>query len=681
MPIRTKDDHKVKTDEDDIATLVDAVAAQDVYRTVKVHLPSTIKSLLKCGLLEGDSRGEKVGMGDVVVDAIDRIENQNADGSFVLTKGGDNDKKSFRQGRPDPEHPGEWLRNEGITWVPYRLPELIEAVASNRLVFVVEGEGKVDKLQEIGITATTNPAGAGKWLPEMSEHLRGADVVLLPDNDEAGWKHAADVATSLVGIAARVRVIMVPGLPEKGDIGNWLEAGGTREQLDALVETAQDWRSPTEGAPADDGKAKAAADEQALIDELSRLNSVDYDRRRNDAAAQIGIRRGTLDNQVNARRAELAEEDGPPPLFGHWVVEPWDEPVDTGDLILALITRVRRHVILTDEQALTVALWVLFAWIHDTAAVHSPILLATSAEKDSGKTTLTKIVGYLVPRGFDGSCWTEAVLFRSIEMYQPTILVDEADTMLVDNEPLRAVINNSWTRGSCVPRCIGDANTPHAFPTFCPKMLNMKGMRLPDTTFSRCIVIEMKRKRAGESVTHFRSIDDPGLAELRRRCARWAADNGEKLDGAEPDLPPAFETRLGDNWRLLIAIADYAGGAWPEKGRAAAVKVSNVTEVTSTGTQLLADIKAIFDTQDGVERPEPLDAISSAELAAQLGTDAASRWQEFRGGKPITQFQLARELKAFKIFPDKITPKGLGQTRGYARAWFEDAWERYLPPG
>ena len=117
------------------------------------------------------------------------------------------------------------------------------------------------------------------------------------------------------------------------------------------------------------------------------------------------------------------------------------------------------------------------------------------------------------------------------------------------------------------------------------------------------------------------------------------------------------------------------------EGRDAAVKVSNVTEVTSTGTQLLADIKAIFDTQDGVERPEPLDAISSAELAAQLGTDAASRWHEFRGGKPITQFQLARELKAFKIFPDKITPKGLGQTRGYARAWFEDAWERYLPPG
>ena len=193
MPIRTKDDHKVKTDEDDIATLVDAVAAQDVHRTDRVHLPSTIKSLLKCGLLEGNSRGEKVGMGDVVVDAIDRIENLNADGSFVLTKGGDKDKKSFRQGAPTQSIPASGSATRASPGSQYRLPELIEAVASNRLVFVVEGEGKVDKLQEIGITATTNPAGAGKWLPEMSAHLRGADVVLLPDNDEAGWKHAADV--------------------------------------------------------------------------------------------------------------------------------------------------------------------------------------------------------------------------------------------------------------------------------------------------------------------------------------------------------------------------------------------------------------------------------------------------------------------------------------------------------
>jgi DNA primase len=156
-------------------------------------------------------------------------------------------------------------------------------------------------LRSIGISATTNSGGAGKWQTEFAERLRGADVVLLPDADEAGWRHMNDVAASLVGIAARVRLVIPLGLPDKGDIRDWLNAGGTREELDALVDIAQDWQ-PAE-APADEAKTKAATDEQALIDELSRLEAIEYDRRRNEAADQIGIRRGTLDSQVNARRA------------------------------------------------------------------------------------------------------------------------------------------------------------------------------------------------------------------------------------------------------------------------------------------------------------------------------------------------------------------------------------------
>jgi Protein of unknown function (DUF3631)/CHC2 zinc finger len=614
-----------------------------------------------------------------VIYVVDRFEFQNADGTFVLKDG--KRKKTFRQRRPDPDHPGAWIANiEGITRVPYRLPEVIEAVAADHPVFVTEGEGKVDALRAIGLVATTNPMGAGKWLVEMSERLRGADVILLPDADELGWKHMNDVGASLVGVAARIRVVMLPDLPAKGDVKNWLEAGGTREQLDALVETAQDWKPSSEGAPCDEAKAKAEAGEQAIIDELSRLDPVAYDRRRNEAADQMGIRRGTLDGQVNARRAQRAQEEGPPPVFGHWVVEPWPSPVNTGELIFALVERVKRHVILSYDQALTVALWILFAWMHDTAAVHSPILLVTSPEANSGKTQLVSLVTHLVPRAVMGTGISEAALFRSIEKWQPTIIVDEADVLLIDNEPLRAVINSGWTRGSCVLRCIGENNEPHPFPTFCPKIVGMKGQRLPDTTMSRSIVIEMKRKKSSETVIHFRFIDDAGLAELRQRALRWANDNGEKLDGAEPDMPPGFDNRLGDNWSQLLAIADLAGDEWPTLARKAAAKLSDVAEASSTGVQLLADIRLIFDgPQDGFEKLEPLDAISSAELVRRLGADDGSRWHEFKGGKPLTQLQLARELKRFKIYPDRVTPLGQSQTRGYARAWFEDAWGRYLP--
>ena len=109
---------------------------------------------------------------------IERVEYRNAAGKFVLTKDGKR-KKTFSQRRPDPERPGEWLWNvDGITKLPYNMPALVEAVAAERLVYVVEGEAKVDALAELGVVATCSAGGAGKWQAEFSNYLRGASVVL-----------------------------------------------------------------------------------------------------------------------------------------------------------------------------------------------------------------------------------------------------------------------------------------------------------------------------------------------------------------------------------------------------------------------------------------------------------------------------------------------------------------------
>jgi hypothetical protein len=612
-----------------------------------------------------------------VLYAVDRIEYQNADGTFVLKDG--KRKKTFAQRRPDGN--GGWIRNvDGVKKVPYRLRELIESVALGRPIYIVEGEACADALRDLGLAATTNSGGAGKWLPEFNEYFRDADVLLLPDNDEPGWKHVNDIGSSLVGVAARTRVVMLPGLAEKGDVGDWLAAGGTRELFDALAEAAQDWQPLAEAPaekPTDDAKAKAEADEKALIDELARSDPLDYDRRRHEAAEQLNIRRGTLDDQVNARRAELAEEEGHAPLFGHWVVEPWHELVDTADLIADLAARIKRHVVLKDHEVLTVALWILFAWAHEVA-VHSPILLATSPEAGSGKTTLVSVVGFLVPRGLTTVSISEAALFRSIEKWLPTIIVDEADVLFTENEPLRSAVNSGWTRGSGVLRCIGDEKEPHHFSTFAPKAVAMKGRKLPDTTLTRSIVIEMKRKRAGERAEFFACIDDPGLAELRSRAARWAADNADKLVKATPVMPPGFDNRLGANWSMLLAIAELAGGETPELARAAAVKLT-VDDAASIEVELLAAIRKVFDGE--TELQSPLDRISSAELTARLTADAAAPWAEWRNGKPMTQAQLARVLKRFSIYPDQMRFQSGANVKGYMRCQFEDAWERYLPAG
>lgn len=146
--------------------------------------------------------------------------------------------KSFRQRRPLGSA-WEW-GVEGVRQVPYRLPELIGS--GNATVYVVEGEKDADALAERGLTATTNAGGAGKWRAEFSQYLRGRNVVILPDNDSAGESHAVKVASSLAGIAASVRTVRLPGLPPKGDVSDWLAAGGTKAQLMALVDGEQETR-------------------------------------------------------------------------------------------------------------------------------------------------------------------------------------------------------------------------------------------------------------------------------------------------------------------------------------------------------------------------------------------------------------------------------------------------------
>ena len=147
--------------------------------------------------------------------------------------------KGFRQRRLDEK--GGWIWNlKGVRRVLYRLPELL--AAAERRVLIVEGEKDADRLASLGFVTTTNSGGAGKWRSEFSECLRGRHVVILPDNDEPGRRHGEDVARSLSGVAASVRVLLLPGLPDKGDASDWLDAGGTAEELKKLARGAPEWR-------------------------------------------------------------------------------------------------------------------------------------------------------------------------------------------------------------------------------------------------------------------------------------------------------------------------------------------------------------------------------------------------------------------------------------------------------
>ena len=165
--------------------------------------------------------------------------------------------KEFRQRKPGGNGGWTWT-TKGIRKVLYGLPELL-AADPLQPVFVVEGEKDVDRLRSTGLVATCNPGGAGKWKPAYGEALRGRHVVVIADNDDAGRKHAADVARGLRGIAASVRVVDLPNVPPKGDVSDWLGTDGTAGDLLTLVEGLPLWEPPTD----ESHENKIAASEHA----------------------------------------------------------------------------------------------------------------------------------------------------------------------------------------------------------------------------------------------------------------------------------------------------------------------------------------------------------------------------------------------------------------------------------
>lgn len=152
--------------------------------------------------------------------------------------------KGFSQGYYDEE--GEWIPNiRGIRRVLYHLPQFLQVDAAG-WVFVVEGEKDVHSLEALGLVATTNPMGAGYWLREYSDSLAGRNAILLPDNDEKGRRHIQQVAQSLQSKASTIKIVELPGLPEKADITDWLGLAHTKEELLALVATTPTWERPKE---------------------------------------------------------------------------------------------------------------------------------------------------------------------------------------------------------------------------------------------------------------------------------------------------------------------------------------------------------------------------------------------------------------------------------------------------
>lgn len=334
-----------------------------------------------------------------------------------------------------------------------------------------------------------------------------------------------------------------------------------------------------------------------------------------------------------------------------------------------------RYVVFPDEHAAVgTVLWV--AGTHAVPAFqHAPRLVANSPEKRCGKSRLLDVIAGTCHSPLMSVNATVAAIYRSIgDKHPPTLLVDEADTLFgskkvaEQNEDLRALLNAGHQRGRPALRCVGPAQVPTEFPTFAMAALAGIG-QMPDTITDRAVNITLRRRKPDEKVAQFRSRrDGPILADLRDRLAAWCATQLDTLADAEPEMP--VEDRAADTWEPLIAIADAAGGRWPELARTAcAVLVARADgedEDRSLGVRLLTDIRDVF-SERGVA------FLASADLVAELRKVDESPWDGF----DLNPSKLACRLREYKVKPGHNTEK---TARGYRLEDLADVFSRYLRP-
>jgi hypothetical protein len=363
-------------------------------------------------------------------------------------------------------------------------------------------------------------------------------------------------------------------------------------------------------------------------------------------------------------------------ILAHLLSAPEWKPASGAEILDMVMAFVRRFVSMTAHQARGVALWTAHTHAFD-AADCTPYLAVNSAEKQSGKTRLLEVLRLLVSNPWFTGRVTADLLKRKIDTESPALLLDEGDAAFRGpeeySEALRGVLNTGYRRGGVASCCVGQGTniTYKDFSTFCPKAIAGIG-KLPDTVADRSLPINLKRARRG-AVARFREREAQHEAsDIAARLASWCAANLEALRKARPEIPPQLSDRQADCCEPLLAIADLAGGEWPETARAALVALCGQAQAEddSLGVRLLQDIRAIFEEKEVGELP-------SGELCDALARIETSPWGEWSHGKPLTPARLARMLSPFGIVPDRMGGRD-SRTRGYRLSQFEDAFSRYL---
>ena len=335
------------------------------------------------------------------------------------------------------------------------------------------------------------------------------------------------------------------------------------------------------------------------------------------------------------------------------------------ELLNSVHAFLRRFIALPTPTCIdTVTLWAAHA--HMIEHFHTtPRLAALSAEPESGKSRVLEILDLLVPCAMLVISPSAPSIFRRLSNEQITLLLDEVDTVFSNdgkndqNEDLRALLNSGYRRGASISRCVGPDHTVVNFKVFGAVALAGIG-NLPDPILTRAIVIGMRRRSASEHVEPYRlRLHEAEGHQLRDYLAQWAEAVGPAVGAAWPTLPEGVVDRRAEAWEPLIAVADAAGGDWPERARVAAVAdVAAYRErAPSLGIRLLNDLRRAFLNSDSLLTEKILKSLNELD---------ESPWGNIKG-RPLDARGLATRLKPYGVSPKNIR-NGDGIHKGYNKA-------------
>lgn len=537
---------------------------------------------------------------------------------------------------------------------------------------------------------------AGNLLP-VARVIRGqypeAKIIICADNDHGketnkGLVAGREAATAVGGLLA------VPEFPE-GDKGTDFNDLHNKDGLQAVRAVIEGASAPKAGDATDvlaPLQTPAAAPEDpriAKIRELAGMSELEYQLARKRAAQELGIAVTGLDKTVRqerldraarlraAAKSESKEVSASCDMFED--VEPWPHPVDANKLLNDIVALIHHHIVLPDQTAIAAALWITFTWLINSVKV-APMAMITAPEKRCGKSQLLALFNKLCYRPISASNISPAAIYRSIDLWSPTLLIDEADAFLRGNEDARGILNSGHTRDSAfVIRAVEFQGEilPKRFSTWGPKAIAGIGTQAA-TLMDRSITMQLRRKLPHEQAENIRYADEAAFKAIKQKLYRMARDAAEAISKARPTPLETPNDRAQDNWEPLLAIADYAGGEWPTQARQAALILScSMEDAPSMNVQLLADIKRLFDGNH-------LDRMTTDSMIAGLCNDEEAPWRTISKGFPITPRILGQRLHSFNISSSTIrVPSGLkgsSTAKGYLLENFKDAFSRYLQP-